>query len=98
MIQPKSISAIPHPRHTPGSDDPGRHAELEPSTAYLAKSGRANSNPDGEEEDADDDKLEERRRKWNGKAEYVTIKNWVTGECATMEDSDIMNELHDLAR
>ncbi len=37
-------------------------------------------------------------RKWNGKAEYVTIKEWVTGECTAVEDSDIMTELHDLAR
>ncbi len=29
---------------------------------------------------------------------YVMIKNWVTGECSVMEDSDIMTELYDLAR
>ncbi len=43
-------------------------------------------------EDADDGKTDGKRRKRNGKAKYVTIKNWVTGDCAVMEDSDIMNE------
>ena len=70
-----------------------------PNPKLWAKKGRAKTNSDGEEEeDTDGDSTVERRRKWNGKAEYVTIKKWVTGECAVMEDSDIMTELNDLAR
>jgi hypothetical protein len=34
-----------------------------PDSKLWAKRGRANSNPNGEEEDADDDKTDERRRK-----------------------------------
>ena len=70
-----------------------------PNPKLWAKKGRAKTNSDGEEEeDTDGDSTIEIRRKWNGKAEYVTIKKWVTGECAVMEDSDIMTELNDLAR
>ena len=84
----------------PCNDPDDEIAQLKmPDPKLWAKKGRVNSNPDGEEEeDSDEDKIDDKRRKWNGKAEYVTIKKWVTGECARMEDSDIMNELHDLAR
>ena len=84
----------------PCNDPDDEIAQLKmPDPRLWAKKGRVNSNPDGEEEgDSDEEKTDDKRRKWNGKAEYVTIKKWVTGECARMEDSDIMNELHDLAR
>ena len=37
-------------------------------------------------------------RKWNGRADYTLVKQWVTGEHATMEDEDIERELFELAR
>ncbi len=51
-----------------------------------------------EVEEEEDEGNEEKRSKWNGRTEYVTIKSWVTGDCAEMKDSDIKNELHNLAR
>ena len=37
-------------------------------------------------------------RKWNGRADYTLVKQWVTGEHATMEEEDIERELFELAR
>ena len=95
------ISFLGHHSDAMPCDDPDDEIDLFklPDPKLWAKRGRVNSDQNGEEEeDTDEDKIDGRRRKWNGKAEYVMIKKWVTGDCATMEDSDIMTELNDLAR
>ena len=37
-------------------------------------------------------------RKWHGRADYVNIKSWVTGESAELEEEDIEREMFELAR
>ncbi len=71
----------------------------EPDPRLWTKRPRINGDDDREAgEDGEGEGNEENRRKWNGRTEYATIKSWVTGDCAEMEDSDIKNELHNLAR
>ena len=70
------------------------------------------ANSGADDEDSDDDVIDaqlekcfahpkERSggpRKWNGRADYTLVKQWVTGETATMEQEDIDRELFELAR
>ena len=68
--------------------------------------GRAGRvDPDGEndsDEQDSDDELDapsaKAKRKWNGKANYRLIKQWVTGEEAELESEDIDRKLFELAR
>ncbi len=60
-------------------DDPDKEIDQckMPDPKLWAKRGRTNSNPDGEEED--DDKTDERRCKWNEKAELDSMLRLRTG-------------------
>ncbi len=57
-------------------DDPDEEIDQfkMPDPKLWAKRGRANSNPDGEEEDADDDKTEERRRNGMEKRSMLRLR------------------------
>ncbi len=55
----------------------------EPDPRLWSKRPRINGDEDHESgEDVEGGGNEEIRRKWNGRTEYVTIKSWVTGDCA----------------
>ena len=64
--------------------------------------GAGRVDPDGQmnsdSEDSDEPQSAMTKRKWNGRESWTTIKRWVTGEQAEMDQDDIDRDLFELAR
>jgi hypothetical protein len=67
---------------------------VEPAESIRIPDGQMNS----DSEDFDEPQSAMTKRKWNSRGSWRTIKRWVTGEQAEMDQDDIDRELFELAR